>query len=691
MSAEKAESHPGVPEPTTPKTPKTPVVHTAQTPLKPDRKVELAWRNMTYRVEIDNEKYAEDPANQPKKVMRTLLHNMSGTARGSRVMAIMGPSGAGKTTLMSSFMGRLDTEKPNDLSGGCYVNGVPLTNEYKRLFSMVAQDDIVMGKETPYDAMYFSARIRLGVSHEEAEALAEEVLEQLHLGGCRDTIIGVPGHIKGISGGEKKRVNIGNELITNPYIMILDEPTTGLDSVNATRVGLLLQELAHDEGRTVVCTIHTPSSELFDLFDDLLLLAKGHVIYHGPREDAIAYFATAGHPVPARVNPSEFYMDLLQMKEDEGLRALWEHWEGFAAADAGKTNGSLAPLPVPALSEADKLKARCDTFGSTLPIQFSLLTRRAFRMWSREPATTFGRLFQTIFLAILTGLFFFNVDDTSTGTQDVSGAIFIVLMTTMFSSAMPGLVTFSPERAVFLMEQSSEMYHPSLYVFAKFTAELPAQLIFVTTMTCITYFMFDLYQSVGAFFIYFCILQLLGLCGYAFGVMSSAILPTADAALIFAPLIIMPLMIVGGLFANTERLDPYWVWLNYISFPRYTYMALIVNQYRAVDTLCPQDPVNGTGCLYRTGEEYIRFVGFEDWEWWYSIFGLVGITLIFLFFAGLGLTILGLGRRGALNFKFDSVEEQSADEEDATTGTAAASVPKESTDVANEEMATKKE
>ena len=296
---------------TAPTTPKTPSVRTTQTPLKPDRQVELAWRNVTYSVAVDNELHDTDPANQPPKVMRTLLHNMSGTARGSRVMAIMGPSGAGKTTLMSSFVGRLDLGGANELKGGCYVNGVPVTNEYKRLFSMVAQDDIVMGKETPYDALYFSARIRLGITHDEAVALAEEVLEQLHLGGCKDTIIGVPGHIKGISGGEKKRVNIGNELITNPYIMILDEPTTGLDSVNAVRVGLLLQELAHDEGRTVICTIHTPSSELFDLFDDLLLLAKGHVIYHGPRDDAIAYFAAAGHPVPARVNPSEFYMDLL--------------------------------------------------------------------------------------------------------------------------------------------------------------------------------------------------------------------------------------------------------------------------------------------------------------------------------------------------------------------------------------------
>ena len=169
-----------------PHTPHTPGVQTVQTPLRPDHQVELAWRNMTYSVEVDNELHASDPLNQPKKVMRTLLHNMSGTARGSRVMAIVGPSGAGKTTLMSSFMGRLNVEKPNELKGGCYVNGLPMTDEFKRLFSMVAQDDIVMGKETPWNALYFSARIRLGVSHDEATALAAEVIERLrtlHLSG----------------------------------------------------------------------------------------------------------------------------------------------------------------------------------------------------------------------------------------------------------------------------------------------------------------------------------------------------------------------------------------------------------------------------------------------------------------------------------------------------------------------------
>jgi len=247
---------------------------------------------------------------------------------------------------------------------------------------------------------------------------------------------------------------------------------------------------------------------------------------------------------------------------------------------------------------------------------------------------------------------------------------------------MPGLTTFSPERAVFLMEQSSEMYHPSLNEIAKFTAESFSQVFFTALFSTVVYWMVDLHNSASAFFIFFFIMQLVGLCGYSFGVMASAIFPTADAALIFAPLIIMPLMIVGGLFANTERLDPYWVWLNYISFPRYGYMALMVNEYNSLDTLCPSDPINGTGCTYRTSTDYLTYAGFEEWKWWYSVFGLVGITLVFLFLASLALTILGLRRRGAMSFNFDAVEEEEAAAADNKSITGAPAVPAE----AEEEM-----
>jgi ABC-type multidrug transport system ATPase subunit len=373
-----------------------------------DEVVDFTWENLNYDVEaVDHDGVA----------MKTLLHNVSGTARGGRVLAVMGPSGAGKTTLMSAIIGRLQEDSKHKLSGCVFLNNTVFTERYKKRVSFVAQDDIVLGKETPAEAFYFSARIRLGLSHEEAMERTEDTLTRLHLQKCRDTCLGVPGLIKGVSGGEKKRTNIGNELITNPYVIILDEPTTGLDSVNALRVGRLLQDLARDDKRTVLCTIHSPSSELFAVFDDLLLLAKGHVIYHGPTQDAPAHFASVGYPVPPRTNPAEYYMNLLQLPPTE-LQGLWESWEAYLTSTAADKNGSVAPIVSDILMHDEHLDRRVGEKGSDFPTQLVQLTARSWRQCIRDPGATTGRTLQTLFLAVLIGLFFFGVDNTREGVQD---------------------------------------------------------------------------------------------------------------------------------------------------------------------------------------------------------------------------------------------------------------------------------
>jgi len=172
--------------------------------------------------------------------------------------------------------------------------------------------------------------------------------------------------------------------------MLLDEPTTGLDSVNALRVGKLLKALANEQGRTVLCTIHSPSSELFHQFDDLLLLSQGHVIYHGPLEHSTKYFAVIGHPPPPLTNPSEFYMSLLQ--RSDLIPALAE---------------SLTPVGPNIVTRDPHIESLSKERSAGLGIQFFMLTARAFRLARRDPTATMGRLAQTIFFAIFIGLFFF--------------------------------------------------------------------------------------------------------------------------------------------------------------------------------------------------------------------------------------------------------------------------------------------
>jgi ABC-type multidrug transport system ATPase subunit len=148
----------------------------------------------------------------------------------------------------------------------------------------------------------------------------EEVIKMLHMEKCADTVVGDAG-ARGVSGGEKKRLCIGMELLTEPKFLFFDEPTSGLDSSHALLVAKCMRDLCRS-GVTVISSIHQPSSQIFELFDDLLLLDEGNVAYFGPQADSVSFFSSLGFDCPISWNPADFFMDLLVL-EDKQVRAIF--------------------------------------------------------------------------------------------------------------------------------------------------------------------------------------------------------------------------------------------------------------------------------------------------------------------------------------------------------------------------------
>jgi ABC-type multidrug transport system ATPase subunit/uncharacterized protein with PQ loop repeat len=613
--------------------------HTAQ-PEVPS--VDMTWDKLTYTVQVDR------TDGQKGKQPKVLLKSVSGTARKARTLAVMGPSGAGKSTFLNGICGRLATGPELKLDGTAYLNNVLFLAKYKPLVSYVAQDDIVMGKDTPREALTFSYRMRAGASAEEAKVVVDRMLQHLSLESCADTLLGIPGLIKGVSGGEKKRVNIGSELIVNPMILLLDEPTTGLDSVNALRVGQLLQTLAHEEKRTVICTIHTPSSELYDVFDDVLLLAKGSVVYHGACKDAPAYFASVGYPVPSRMNPSEHFMKLLQLPEDQ-LDVIIANWQSFIASPEGASNLSVNQTPTNILKSYDQFDAmlKFNTVGCMT--ELGLLTARSWRTTMRDPAGTIGKLVQCLFFAVLLALFYANLTKDDDGVQDRAGVLFMEVMNLTFLNVMSAIAVFPPERAVFLQEQTNSMYSAPVYYLSKVIAELPINVVIPSIYVIITYWSWGLAVNATAFFNHWALALALSYCGNAFGLFAASLFPKPEIAMTITPLMLMPQMIVGGLFANTERLEPYWVWLNYVAFPRYAFKGLLVNELEHVEGLCS----SGGNCRYANGQEAIKLYGFDKPTdaLWFSVIMVCVLMLVFRIFGAVGLYVQGKSRRAELVFQ----------------------------------------
>lgn len=225
------------------------------------------------------------------------------------MLAMLGPSGSGKTTLLTALGDRLGAGS-GKLTGKITYNGKPFSNAMKRNTGFVTQDDVLYPHLTVTETLVFTALLRLpnSLGKQEKIVQAEAVISQLGLSKCENSIIGGP-FLRGVSGGERKRVSIGQEMLINPSLLFLDEPTSGLDSTTAQRIVSTLWELARG-GRTVVMTIHQPSSRLFYMFHKVLVLSEGNPLYFGDGEAVMDYFKGVGYAPLIAMNPSDFLLDI---------------------------------------------------------------------------------------------------------------------------------------------------------------------------------------------------------------------------------------------------------------------------------------------------------------------------------------------------------------------------------------------
>ncbi len=268
--------------------------HTKCASRSPSRRIPaLAWSNVIKRV--------------PNTAI-TILRDVSGEIYEGEMIALMGASGSGKTTLLNCLSGRtgLIDHGTVDIFGE-----VATKNGFRRLSTYVTQDDVLPEALTAEEVFDFAARMRLNISPEERKRVVRKVLAQLELTAKKDIIVGAPGQHTGLSGGQRKRVNIGQGLVTDPKIMFLDEPTSGLDSRVAFSVVKMLQGLAHKHRKAVVVTIHQPSPQTFALFDKVMFLAEGRVAYFGPVTEVAGFFARHGYVPEPGINPADFYIETL--------------------------------------------------------------------------------------------------------------------------------------------------------------------------------------------------------------------------------------------------------------------------------------------------------------------------------------------------------------------------------------------
>ncbi|KAI4319555.1 hypothetical protein MLD38_033140 [Melastoma candidum] len=562
---------------------------------EPTLPIYLKFTDITYKVVLKG----LTPSQEKEK---DILNGITGAVNPGEVLALMGPSGSGKTTLLSVLGGRLQG-KSSITGGSITYNDQTYSKFLKSRIGFVTQDDILFPHLTVKETLTYSALLRLPktLSKDQKAKRALDVIYDLGLERCQDTMIG-GSFVRGVSGGERKRVCIGNEILINPSLLFLDEPTSGLDSTTALRIVQMLQDIAA-AGKTVVTTIHQPSSRLFHKFDKLILLGKGSLIYFGQASEVMVYFSSIGCSPLIAMNPAEFLLDLANGNiNDISVPSELEDRVQMENHSSHAQNGKLSQQDVhdylveayeTRVAESEKkkileqipvdeaLKSKVALpkrqWGASWWEQYSILFCRGIKE-RRHEYFSWLRITQVVATAVILGLLWWQSDSkTVKGLQDQAGLIFFIAVFWGFFPVFTAIFTFPQERAMLSKERAADMYRLSAYFVARTTSDLPLDLLLPVLFLLVVYFMAGLRLEASCFFltllaVFLCIVAAQGL-GLAIG----ATLMDLKKATTLASVTVMTFMLAGGFFV--QRVPAFVSWIRYLSFNYHTYKLLLKIQF----------------------------------------------------------------------------------------------------------------
>ncbi|CAI4230341.1 unnamed protein product [Auanema sp. JU1783] len=585
----------------------------------------------------------EDDLEKAKPIHKKILTGVYGSAQPGEVIAIMGSSGAGKSTLLNILTHR-NIEKVVS-EGHVKINGLTVNRDYmRRVSAFVQQDDCFIGSLTVLEHLNFSAKLKMSdrYSDKDQGKRVRQVISELGLKNCANTIVGTRS-VKGLSGGEKKRLSFASEILTSPPILFCDEPTSGLDSFLAFQVISVLKELARKKRMTILVTIHQPSSQIFELFDKVYLLTEGRLAFFGTLSQAENFWRNIGMEVPRNFNPSDHYIASLSnpkhsskcSKQIQNICDLYYRSEvgkqmlrEARSADQQSTGSTSTSIEWISNRKGEK---HINDYHAGWFTQLRWLIWRNWKTTVREPTMMKVQISQSILLALLTGVFYLHNSINQDEIMNINGSIFQMITQIGFMFQFSCVQNFCNEFATFHREHDSNLYRTSAYYIAKNLAELPVYTLASLIFSVIMYWMSRLVPQWDAF-LYFLLWAILiqntsVSIGYAF----ACIFGTISLAHAVLPLFVIPAMAFAGFFINQETLPPYFYPLKYVSHIGYAFESLVINEWRYVEDI-PGCSSQTRVCL-KNGTDVIHSLSFDVSDFTSNIYYMI-ILLFSIQFIG---------------------------------------------------------
>ncbi|PBK97301.1 P-loop containing nucleoside triphosphate hydrolase protein [Armillaria gallica] len=589
-------------------------------------------------------------------VSKSLLTHIDADFPRASLTGIIGSSGSGKTTLLNVLSRRMH-------SSNLAVHGQILYSNSPSISSIthayVTQTDILLPTLTVRETLMYAADLRLpaSISCAKRAQLVEEIILELGLKECANTPVGDGFRHKGCSGGERRRVSLGVQLLGNPSVLFLDEPTTGLDATSAFQLVKTLQSMAK-KGRTIIMTLHQPRSEVFFMLDRVTLLAQGHTLYAGPISDAVSWFEGRLNPIGAHVNPADYLIDAAAIdvrttETEEAARArvsrligVWHeesvrrYPEGLAKRETDSTM-TLAPRPtVPEPMKAPVLRTVVTLLSRTLKTSF------------RDPLGMTTSWIEAVLMGVVVGLVFLQLPDTLAGIRSRQAALYTAVGLQGYLMVMYEVYRLTVvEMPVFDREHGEGIVGVLPWILSYRLAHLLLEDIIVPLIfSAISYFMIGFAPSVSRFFFYFAISLLNHYTSVLFAGLSSAISRNFATATLIANLAFTVYTFSCGFFIQGDSIPIYLRWMKWISQLFYAFTALVNNEFKDRFFDCPSgDARTDPNCITYRGDFIIESLAVPRKDWTaIPVVAMLGfailylaIQIILLFMIKVDITILG--------------------------------------------------
>ncbi|XP_030626303.1 ATP-binding cassette sub-family G member 8 isoform X2 [Chanos chanos] len=529
------------------------------------------------------------------------IKDLSLRVHSGQMLAVIGSSGCGKSSILDIITRRDEGGKLK--SGQILINGKPSTPSLvKKSIAHVRQDDRLLPHLTVRETLAFVSKLRLPThfSEEQRDQRVDDVIAELRLRQCAHTRVGNE-YIRGVSGGERRRLSIAVQLLWNPGILILDEPTSGLDSFTAHNLVITLSRLARGN-RLVLLSVHQPRSDIFQLFDLVVLLSSGSAVYFGQAQDMVPYFTSLGYPCPRYCNPSDFYVDLISIdrrspeKEAKCLEMTTRLAEEFKARVMGKKDfmWTSEDTQVPALENAPSIPSKRNEEVITISKnaveslpgrlqQFAVLFRRQVFNDFRDLVTLVVHGLEALLMSLLIGFLYFGAGETRLSIQDTVALLYMIGALTPFAVVLDVIAKCHTERAMLYYELEDGMYSVTSYFFAKVLGELPEHCVFTLVYGVPIYWLAGLNDEPDRFILNLLLVWLMVYCSRSMALFVAAALPTLQTASFMGNAFFTVFYLTGGFVISLQNMWLVASWLSKISFMRYGFEGMLQVQFRGLD------------------------------------------------------------------------------------------------------------